>query len=354
MTQSLNQTLDWLYKNSGPVIRLRLIREFGIDTAAEETTLSEVLDLPETQFWLKNLEISRRVHDGHCDRLENVTGKLHELGLTGRIELFEPYMSDWKYELAESLETTKYFSGYSRAMLCACFWMLGYRYKDCLNVANRRLDVLHDFCKQGDHDIYLPENYFGDLPKQRASKPLVKPELYPDGTVKLPSIYDIIWFPMLYTGENRHRIDTIIDYILNDAYQNDIRPGYGNIREGKRHYYGMGWSVHVPGFNGMPPADPRELVLYLELLSPFAPAIESDWFASAISYLDSYCANEGTWRFPSELLLEYGKSGGYYVLGYHMGLSENRRKKIALELESTFRMLKILKLSGRIKIRRKR
>ncbi len=196
MTQSLEHTLDWLYENSGPVIRLRLIREFGIDTVAEETTLSEVLDLPETQFWLDNLEISRRVHDGHCDRLENITGKLHELGLTGQINVFDPYMDDWKYQLVESLAATRYFSGYSRAMLCACFCNLGYQHKDLKDVANHRLDVIYNFCLKGDYDIYLPENYFGDLPKQRAGKPLVKPELYPDGKVKLPSIYDIIWLPL--------------------------------------------------------------------------------------------------------------------------------------------------------------
>jgi len=31
-----------------------------------------------------------------------------------------------------------------------------------------------------------------------------------------------------------------------------------------------------------------------------------------------------------------------------MGLGENRRQKIALELESTFYMLRILKLAGRM------
>ena len=350
MAQSLERTLDLLYENSGPVIRMRLIREFGIDSSAEETTLAEVLDLPETQFWMENLEISQRVHDGHCDRLENIAGKLHELGLTGRIELFEPYMDDWKYKLAVSLDDTKYFSGYTRAMLCASFWLLGYGHADLSDVANRRLDVLHDFCKQGDYDIYLPENHFGDLPKQRAGKPLVKPDLYPDGTVKLPSIYDMIWLPLLYRGEDKNRIDTIMAYILQDAYQNGIRPGYGNIRAGKRHYYGMGWSVHLPGYNSMPPVDPAMLVLYMELLAPFTPVVDSDWFASGLAYLDSFRTDKSTWCFPREFLLEKGKSGGYYVLGYHMGLGESRRKNSALELESTFHMLRILKLSGRMKV----
>jgi hypothetical protein len=108
----------------------------------------------------------------------------------------------------------------------------------------------------------------------------------------------------------------------------------------------MGWSVHVPGYTDMPPDDPTMLVLYMELLAHFTLAVESYWFASGIEYLDSFRTAQGTWRFPRESLLEKGKSGGYYVQGYHMGLGENRRKKISLELESTFRMLRILKLLG--------
>jgi hypothetical protein len=348
MSQSVVNTLAWLYENSGPVIRLRLIREFGIDTAAEEETLAAVLDLSDTHFWLENLEISRRVHDGHCDRLENITGKLHTLGLSGQRQLFDPFLDDWKHQLAVSLDAVEFFSGYTRAMLCACFTQLGYRHSDLINVARRRLDVLYNFCRLGDYDIYLPENYYGDLPKQRAGTPLVRPDLYPDGTVKLPSIYDMIWLPLLYKGENKNRIDTVIDYILNDAYQNQIKPGYGNIRAGKRHYYGMGWSVHLPGYQGIPPVDPRELVFYMERLAIFPPVVRNDWFVSWLQHLDSFQTPEGTWRFPSEFLLEYGKIGGYYVLGYHMGLGENRRKKIALELESTFMMFRILKSAGRL------
>ena len=349
--ESLTPILGWLYQKSGPVIRLRLIREFGMDPAAEQETLAQVLELPETQFWLDQLQISKRVHDGQCDRLENIAGKLHQLGLAGRTELFEPYLGDWKRQLAESRDATRFFSGYTRAMLCACFSLLGVEHEALLAVARRRLDVLYDFCVQRDYDLYLPENYFGDLPQERAGKPLVRPELYPEGTVKLPSIYDVIWFPALYRDENRPRIDTVVDYFLADAYQKGIQPGYGNIREGKRHYYSMGWSVHVPGFQGFPAIEARTLVLYMLLLAPFAPAVRSAWFACALDYLDTFRTERGTWCFPRDLLIEKGKSGGYYVLGYHMGLGESRRSPIALELESTYSMLSILQRAGDSRLR---
>ena len=51
---------------------------------------------------------------------------------------------------------------------------------------------------------------------------------------------------------------------------------------------------------------------------------------------------QGTYRFPGGYLRE---SEGYYVSGYGMGLGENRRKPLGLEIESTFRMLKIRRLS---------
>ena len=345
---SFQRTRDWLYENSGPVIRLRLIREFGIDPTAEDQTLAEVLDLPETQFWLDNLQISKRVHDSHSDRLENIAGKLNGLGLSGYTDLFDPYLDDWKRQLAASRDDTTFFAGYTRAMLCACFRLLGYDHKNVRDVAHRRLDVLYAFCKQGDYDIYLPENHFGDLPQQRAGKPLVNPDLYPEGTVKLPSVYDMIWFPLLYTGETRQHIDTVVKYILTEAYQQDFRPGYGNIRQAKRHYYSMGWSVHVPGFQGFPATEPHTLVLYVMLLAPFASANQGPWFASVLDHLDSFRTDRGTWRFPGECLTEKGKGGGYSVMGYHMGIGENRRRKQSLELESTFYMLKILKLAGRL------
>ncbi|MFH1513928.1 MAG: hypothetical protein ABIG42_00555 [bacterium] len=45
------------------------------------------------------------------------------------------------------------------------------------------------------------------------------------------------------------------------------------------------------------------------------------------------------WCFPREYLPE--KQRGYYVCGAYMGLEDGRRSKKVLELESTFRMLRI-------------
>ena len=135
-------------------------------------------------------------------------------------------------------------------------------------------------------------------------------------------------------------------YVFSIEYHK-LKQGYGNIREGHRHYYSMGWSMHIPGFpnprlleeaeNG------RELLLYLDRLINFPFITESEWFSEVWSYLNTFKTDKGTWRFPAAWMKEYGKRGGYYCLGYHMGLGEDRKNRESTEIESTFRMLKLKK-----------
>ena len=42
----------------------------------------------------------------------------------------------------------------------------------------------------------------------------------------------------------------------------------------------------------------------------------------------------------------FEKRSGYFGLGAYMGLEESRRRRLALELESTFRVLRIRRLAG--------
>ena len=45
------------------------------------------------------------------------------------------------------------------------------------------------------------------------------------------------------------KIDTVVAYVLHPDYQ-ALEEGYGVMRAGKRRYYSMGWSVHLPGYDG--------------------------------------------------------------------------------------------------------
>lgn len=340
-----NDLLEWLYESSGPVIRLRMYRELDYRTDKEETLIDSVTTLPETIFLTEQLKASHEIHGSQCSRFENIAGKFYEFGLTGYTRLFDSHICRWLDKARELRECRDFFCDYTRTMLLFCLKVLGYDTADIDILCRIRLDNIFRFCSDKNYDIYLTENPYGDLPQSRAGKPLVRPDIYQNGAVGLPSVYDLLWFPYYY-NTHHEKIDTVMRYVFSEEYHKSER-GYGNIREGHRHYYSMGWSMHLPGF-----PDPkmiekfdngRELLLYLDRLVHFPLITESKWFGEIWTYLNGFRTDRGTWRFPAAWMKEYGNKGGYYCLGYHMGLGEDRKNREFIELESTFRMLKFKK-----------
>jgi len=54
----------------------------------------------------------------------------------------------------------------------------------------------------------------------------------------------------LRNHETARQIEAVIAYILNPGYQ-ALHEGYGYMRTGPRRYWSTGWSVHLPGYNGL-------------------------------------------------------------------------------------------------------
>lgn len=124
-----------------------------------------------------------------------------------------------------------------------------------------------------------------------------------------------------------------------------FRNGFGYVFIEKRNaFYSWGWSVHLPGYFGFSSfgqdGKTNRLVQMLELMSHFPTAKCSDWYRNGMTHLEGFRTESGRYRFPRHYPHE---DEGYYVSGYHMGLGEPRRKKISLEIESTFRMLRLKK-----------
>jgi hypothetical protein len=148
--------------------------------------------------------------------------------------------------------------------------------------------------------------------------------------------------PEMLDEQTTARIDAIVDYVL-DPRSQALHDGYGYawIKE-RRTCYGWGWSPHLPGFDagGFLPGEGSlaTLVQRLELMARFPRARRSAWLQGAVQHLEGFRTEQGTYRFPTDYLID---REGYYVSGFGMGLGEDRRKKTALEVESTFRMLKI-------------
>jgi len=82
---------------------------------------------------------------------------------------------------------------------------------------------------------------------------------------------------------------------------------------------------------------------FLELGASFAAALAAPWFREGLAQLKRQRTPQGTYRFPADLLKEAPTPTTVYA-GAHMGLGENRKRALALEIESTFRMMKIKSL----------
>ena len=81
-------------------------------------------------------------------------------------------------------------------------------------------------------------------------------------------------------------------------------------------------------------------VLWMEAAARVPLLRESDWFRRGLDHLEGFATEAGTYRFPRDYLRE--RANGYYLYaGAHMGLGENRRRRAAIEIESTFHMLLI-------------
>jgi hypothetical protein len=148
---------------------------------------------------------------------------------------------------------------------------------------------------------------------------------------------------VLRNDETELRIDEVIAYILHPDYQ-ALEEGYGVMRAGKRRYYSMGWSIHLPGYEKSGSSLPEYMhVQRLELMAHFAVARQSQWFQDCVRHLAEFQTALGTYRFPGRYLRE--GTSGYWVTGAYMRLEENRRVRRSLELDSTFRMALIDKLA---------
>ncbi|HSV26967.1 MAG TPA: hypothetical protein VLH60_03655, partial [Sedimentisphaerales bacterium] len=202
----------------------------------------------------------------------------------------------------------------------------------------------------GSYDIYVKGISFPDMPADyRDRYPVVKEEFAPNGESHLPCIHDIYMLSAMQDAEPpagaAAKIEQVVSYVLHPDYQ-ALDPSYGYVRElrqGKIHYYILGWAANLPGYNSpLKKGRPAILIQRLELMCRFPIACRHEWTLRCIEYLGRYRTSRGTWIFPREYLTE--KPVGYWVCGAHMGLEEDRRSSRTLETESTFRMLKIKKL----------
>ncbi len=340
----------WLLEHGGAVVRYRTATELldHPDSVDLDRLTQELLASPLVQRWLARL-VPGVLHHSKTTAFENAVGKLVDLGLrTGMAPLDERAKPFREWFAGEMRTPNGVFSLFYRSIVGSGLVRAGYRDEALRRFWRGRLDVLSEMTATPTYGIYVDQDTFGDYPDAFRQHRLVDPALYPKGEFRLPWIHDVYalarWPNEWRDAPTREKIDSVVSYVLHPDYQ-ALPEGYGTMRAGKRRYYAIGWSVHLPGYPVLRVSDytSRYLVQRLELMAHFREVLRQPWFKTCLGFLEVFRTGEGTYLFPRPYIRELTQ--GYWVHGAYMGLEENRRPKRALELESTFRMLKIKKVA---------
>jgi hypothetical protein len=351
--------LTWLMQEGGTAIRYRTATDLLGEAEVNRDhgrRAAELLASPMVRLWLDRVHEPgsnlASFHSSKPDAFENATAKLCDLGLRAGMAPLDacmaPYLARLNQQMAPGANCKgdqDPFHSFERVLVAARLAGMGYDMPALRRCLAARLETLYELARTGNHAIYIDQDTFGDYPNNAfRKKPLVDPRF----NGRLPSIHDVYALAHLpgdtLPATTQRKVDTmvatVIDYILHPDYQ-ALCKGYGIVRSGPRQYYSMGWSVHLPGYHGfdLDRGQAATLVQRLALMANFPVARDHPWFKDTLAHLESFRDAEGHYRFPAAYLRE--SSSGYWVTGAYMRLEDNRRRRIALTLDSTFRMATI-------------
>jgi hypothetical protein len=337
---------------------------------ANEGALSALLQTEKTQWLLAQLDafgpithvdirVLNALHGMKPTCLENIVPRLLERGLRAGVGGFDERMARFRQYVDNplvnsALEGTppptveKGRAAFIATVLASYFLWAGYDYEEIIHFVQRRLELLSRLAAERDYAIHLRESELTGLTAQWKGKPIIRPELDPmSGNKPLPLIHDLYalaYMPAKHlTDQSRQQLDDIVAYVTDERYR-AFPPGYGYLwsEANRRTCYACGWNLDLPNLDSANPYDQRKVIQRLDLLAHFPMALHSIWFQKGMQLLETYQTERGVYCFPSAYLAE--KKTGYYVGGEYMGLEDARRNARVLELESTFRMLRLKKL----------
>jgi hypothetical protein len=350
------EIIGWLFENGGHTIRYRTATEvMELDTCNDIKRMErKVAESQEVITWLNYLKPMKEVsymtlHGSYNQFYENAMSKLVQLGMHAGIPELDEATLPYRTWLTENINTREVWGVFSFAIVASFLGMAGYTDDAIRSFLTNRLEVLHEFTSKHEYNIYDDESKYPGIPKSFSKTPVIKPELYENGNYRFPLIYDVYGLSALICPGDKEmlaKIKDVVGYILTPDYHNVVVHKYGVLASPNRKYYSMGWDVRLPGYFGIGEgafAGRALLIQRMELMAHFPGAAEHQWFTAAIKHLETFQTGSGTYAFPASYLAE---KEGYWVSAAHMGLGENRKVRIAKELESTFWMLKIKKSAG--------
>jgi hypothetical protein len=366
--KEFNTLVEWLLKNGNPIVRYRTLKELT-DTPDKSEIMkasSELMEYPYVQKWLSLYDPNTwNIHGSNPSAHENILGKFYELGLSSEFpairENFKPIIDRLPFQQewfdGNGNRTTFFSPHFAATIYSASLCGLGFfeeiaGFKDFIT---KLVAVPYKTAKDKKYDMYTPANKIKKkIPKAFQGRPLISDFLVSYLPVTIHDLRLVSYLQKQALSSSLQRMANVIaEFILNDRFEKEIQEGYGVGFHPTmdKSFWGCGWSPHLPGKNrqlqiGDPKAD-GVLVQRTELMSNLKIAGKSAWFTEMVKYLSEQRTEAGTFLFKSDYLPEL--KAGYYVKGAYTGLGENRKKKNGLEIESTFRMLRILKNSQLVK-----
>jgi hypothetical protein len=318
------QVIDELYAISNPILKHLIEKDFY----KKETQLSaELINNDLVQYWL-NIFDGNGIHGGKDTYFENAISKLLLFGLTSANKEFDNVFSP---------------------MLEANYWTDDVSFNNQLNKI-----VLYPFLIRAG---YLDNNYIKNFLEERIilienfikkygynfeAQKMKRPQKYNDEFIFanditqewFPTIYDLYAFAFYPIRDDKiySRIEKIVEYLIDEKFQNIPDPAFLYDESNKR-YYAAGQV-----FCACMKEDRKLLMLFL--LSHFKASSKSVLFKSELKKLLA-TNKDGFYEFDKSVIKE--KKDSYFIYsGGHMGLGEKRSGKNWQKIESTYWMLKIL------------
>jgi|GEM_PF-2247194 len=340
-----SSTLQWVYDNSGPILRYLCARDFpGLLVHDELPVLRQAMwQCAEVTKWL-NLLGDGPVHHSVDNSLENLLFKLTQFGL-------ERYCPDFDARCQQII--AKYIAGaggytssaqswkfHAMNQLMAFLIMAGYgEYPDIQQRIRHDLQAIHETAVAENYRFYLDADELEGLPKAWVGKNIYRPE-FSCHNARLPNLQFLrAWNYLPQDADTSAKLAQIVGYFIDPRFQHNPK-AYGWDREKRSCWSGS--RAHLTGFFGFAEEEfePGKLIFQLEVLAAYPVARQSEWYTRMMAHLEEFKTARGSYQLPASYLVE--AKSRYYFHGARMGLGESRRSKTALELEGTFRIYRLL------------
>ncbi|MBQ2900347.1 MAG: hypothetical protein IJA07_10375 [Agathobacter sp.] len=348
----MNETvINFLLDKSDIAIQYRIKRDLCEHTDAKKLSKlqNELAQSKKVIHLLECLKNHKEYHGATLYAVENSLNMLVDRGLQYRrgFSEFDDIVKTIEEEAKNRSINENHVLGYlSHIVVVSALLRAGVREEWLIEFAKNRINDIYDFVQYKEYDIYDDITEYKGIPKNYQNRPIIRPCLYEKGRIRLPLIYDLYAFASIQfelEQDYQNKINEIITYILDERFQL-IKDGYGVLSD-KRNYWAMGWDPKPT--NVAKEYYDTSLLLKMELMSNFSIVQKSKWFTQALNVMKQFIDVDGIYHYPKNYLTE---KNACWILGNHMGLGENRRKKQAMVVEGTFRTLLILKNCKELKI----